>query len=72
MFNLFICSMFPNPCSISETLPLNGFFSFSFFDQGSLISSLPENNNPGEGFQAGIAEERTGKGHQEDGNVITS
>lgn len=43
-----------------------------FFNQGSLISSLPENNNPGEGFQAGVSEERPGEGHQEDGNIITS
>lgn len=42
---------------------------FSPFNQGSLISPLPENNNPGEGFQAGISEERTGEGHQEDGKV---
>lgn len=53
-----------------KTVPLN--FFFFFLNQGSLISPLPENNNLGQGFQTGISEERTGEGHQEDGNIITS
>lgn len=73
MFNLLIYSTLLNPhftpavCML-RTVPLNFFF---FFNQGILISSLPENNNPCEGFQAGVSEERTGEGHQEDGNIIT-
>lgn len=41
---------------------------FSFIpNQGGDVSSFPENNNPGEGFQTSSSEERAGEGHQEDG-----
>lgn len=41
------------------------------FIQGGLVSALPENHNSGEGVPAGLSEERTGEGRQEDGTVIT-
>lgn len=50
---------------------INKYILFSLIvHQGGDISSFPENNNPGEGFQTGSSEERAGEGHQEDGKVI--
>lgn len=45
---------------------------FSFIlHQGGDVSSFPENNNPGEGFQTGGTEERAGEGHKADGKLVT-
>lgn len=64
------CLILPHSMYVENSYPK--LFFFFFLNQGSLISSLSENNHPGQGFQAGFSEKRTGEGHQEDGNIITS